>query len=91
MGKRYNWEERLFFAVAWTPKATVQAALSSVPLSLINHTMVNSQNFANWVQWGNDVLVTGNLAIVVCATLGSLLIYWTAPYLLDKSVGVQLL
>lgn len=26
----YTWKERVFFAVAWTPKATVQAALSGV-------------------------------------------------------------
>jgi hypothetical protein len=28
-GFGYNWREKLFYAVAWTPKATVQAALSS--------------------------------------------------------------
>jgi Kef-type K+ transport system membrane component KefB len=27
-GFGYTWRERLFYAVAWTPKATVQAALS---------------------------------------------------------------
>ena len=28
MGFGYNWREKLFYALAWTPKATVQAALS---------------------------------------------------------------
>lgn len=27
-GFGYTWREKLFFALAWTPKATVQAALS---------------------------------------------------------------
>jgi Kef-type K+ transport system membrane component KefB len=27
-GFGYSWREKLFYAVAWTPKATVQAALS---------------------------------------------------------------
>jgi Kef-type K+ transport system membrane component KefB len=26
--RSYNWKEKLFYAIAWTPKATVQAALS---------------------------------------------------------------
>jgi hypothetical protein len=30
-GQGYNWKEKVFFAVAWTPKATVQAALSGAP------------------------------------------------------------
>jgi len=29
-----NWKERLFCIISYTPKATVQAAMGAVPLSL---------------------------------------------------------
>lgn len=83
---RYSWKERLFFAVAWTPKATVQASLSAVPLALINRTMVDSPDYEQWVRWGEDCLATGIFAIIVCATLGTLLVFWFAPILLEKEV-----
>lgn len=91
MGKqRYTWKERLFFAIAWTPKATVQASLSAVPLSLINQTLADSPEYENWVRWGNDILATGIFAIIVCATLGTLFVYWFAPIMLEKSVSYWL-
>ena len=34
-GSNLNWREMLFVAVAWSPKATVQAAIGSVPLDYI--------------------------------------------------------
>jgi solute carrier family 9B (sodium/hydrogen exchanger), member 1/2 len=33
MGFDYTWKEKLFYAIAWTPKATVQAALSGMMMS----------------------------------------------------------
>lgn len=84
--RRYNWKERLFYAVAWTPKATVQASLSAVPLALINSVMKDSPDYAQWQQWGEDCLATGIFAIIVCATLGTLFVFWLAPVLLEKEV-----
>jgi len=66
--KRYNIKEQVFFALAWTPKATVQASLSAVPLLLINEVKQNEPDFAQWQQWGKDILATGIFAIIVCAT-----------------------
>eukprot|EP00879_Flechtneria_rotunda_P028933 GHRR01031174.1.p1 GENE.GHRR01031174.1~~GHRR01031174.1.p1 ORF type:complete len:613 (+),score=115.99 GHRR01031174.1:727-2565(+) len=83
--KRYNWKERLFFAVAWTPKATVQASLSAVPLYLINENLRNSPDFTEWQGWGNDILATGIFTIIICGTLGTLFVYWCAPMLLEQS------
>eukprot|EP00878_Enallax_costatus_P024159 GHUV01025756.1.p1 GENE.GHUV01025756.1~~GHUV01025756.1.p1 ORF type:complete len:597 (+),score=94.95 GHUV01025756.1:384-2174(+) len=84
---RYTWKERLFYSVAWTPKATVQASLSAVPLALINHSMAGHPEYAQYVQWGNDILATGIFAIIICATLGTLFVYWLAPVLLERSVS----
>jgi hypothetical protein len=91
MGKRrYNWKERVFYAVAWTPKATVQASLSAVPLALINSALAGQPDYAQWQKWGDDVLATGIFAIIVCGTFGTLLVYWLAPVLLEKEVCAAL-
>lgn len=81
--RRYNWKERVFYAIAWTPKATVQASLSAVPLALINNNLAGSPDYAQWQRWGEDCLATGIFAIIVCATLGTLLVFWLAPVLLE--------
>lgn len=87
MGKqRYNWKERVFYAIAWTPKATVQASLSAVPLALINNNLADNPDYAQWQRWGEDCLATGIFAIIVCATLGTLLVFWLAPVLLELEV-----
>lgn len=87
MGKaRYSWKERVFYAIAWTPKATVQASLSAVPLALINSALAGSPDYEQWQQWGEDCLATGIFAIIVCATLGTFLVFWLAPVLLEKEV-----
>jgi hypothetical protein len=84
--RRYNWKERVFYAIAWTPKATVQASLSAVPLALINNNLAGSPDYAQWQRWGEDCLATGIFAIIVCATLGTLLVFWLAPVLLELEV-----
>lgn len=53
-----NKKERLFTMMAYTPKATVQAAIGGIPLAL---------NFA----CGETVLTIAVLAIVITATLGA--------------------
>jgi len=46
---------RAFFAVAWTPKATVQAALSGTPLHLVRILKQGSADYEQWVTWGEQV------------------------------------
>ena len=38
-GVGLNFKERLFIALSWIPKATVQAALASVPLDMLLDSM----------------------------------------------------
>ena len=75
--RRLNGKERLFALIAYTPKATVQAALGAVPL-------------AAGVPAGAEILAVSVLAIVVTAPLGMLLIRAVGPRLLgDGGVADQ--
>ena len=59
VGTDMNWRERLFCIIAYLPKATVQAAIGSVPLAL-------------GLPCGSLVLSVAVLAIVITAPLGAL-------------------
>ncbi|HLR21108.1 MAG TPA: cation:proton antiporter [Tissierellaceae bacterium] len=59
MGTNLNWKERLFSIIAYTPKATVQAAIGAVPLSL-------------GVESGDLILAIAVLSIIVTAPLGAI-------------------
>ncbi|KAI8475653.1 MAG: Sodium/hydrogen exchanger family-domain-containing protein [Monoraphidium minutum] len=50
----YPHRSRLFFAVAWTPKATVQAALSGAPLHLVRILKQGAPDYAQWTAWGEE-------------------------------------
>jgi Kef-type K+ transport system membrane component KefB len=83
MGFGYTWREKIFYGIAWTPKATVQAALSAAPLDLIQKLKGGATDYDEWVQWGNDILTTGVFAIIICGTLGVTAIHLFSPKLLQ--------
>ena len=58
IGTNLNRKERLFSMIAYTPKATVQAAIGGIPLSL-------------GLACGDIVLIVAVLAIVITAPLGA--------------------
>ncbi|MBU5488857.1 cation:proton antiporter [Clostridium sp. MSJ-8] len=64
-------KERVFCMIAYTPKATVQAAIGGVPLAM-------------GLSCGNIVLTVAVLAILITATLGAFLIDVTYKKLLCK-------
>ena len=66
-----NRKERLFCMIAYIPKATVQAAIGSIPLSL-------------GLPCGNMVLTVAVLAILITAPLGAFGIDATNKLLLEK-------
>ena len=82
--RAYTWREKLFYAAAWTPKATVQASLSAVPLTMITAKYSGQPDFAEWELWGQEILTAGVFAIIVCGTLGTLAVFALAPVLLHK-------
>ena len=64
-------KERLFCMIAYIPKATVQAAIGGIPLSL-------------GLSCGNIVLTAAILSILITAPLGAFLIDLTYKRLLTK-------
>ncbi|MEG2441023.1 MAG: cation:proton antiporter [Acetivibrio sp.] len=64
-------KERLFCMIAYTPKATVQAAIGGVPLAM-------------GLDCGNIVLTVAVLAILITAPLGAFLIDFSYKKLLSK-------
>lgn len=71
LGTRLNWKERVFCILAYLPKATVQAAIGSVPLAM-------------GLSCGQIVLSVAVLAILITAPLGALGMDLTYKKLLSK-------
>ena len=69
LGTDLNWKERLFCVISYIPKATVQAAMGAVPLSL-------------GVESGDIILAIAVLSILITAPLGAIGINLTAKKLL---------
>ena len=70
-GTKLKLKERVFCMLAYTPKATVQAAIGGVPLSM-------------GLACGNTVLTVAVLAIIITAPLGAFAIDMTYRKLLKK-------
>ncbi len=71
--KQFNWKERLFCVLAYLPKATVQAAIGSIPL-------------AAGVEAGSIILAVAVLAILITAPIGAIAIKYTENILLEDDV-----
>ena len=72
LGTSLKWKERLFAVIAYTPRATVQAAIGGIPLAM---------GFA----CGDTVLTVAVLAIVLTAPMGAFAIDLCYKRLLKKS------
>lgn len=71
IGTRLEKRERLFCVLAYLPKATVQAAIGSVPLAL-------------GLPCGQIVLSVAVLSILITAPLGAMAMDWSYRRLLDR-------
>lgn len=72
LGTNLNWRERLFCVIAYMPKATVQAAIGAVPLSM-------------GVKSGEVILAIAVLSILITAPLGAIGIKLSAERLLSTN------
>lgn len=72
LGTKLNQKERFFCMFAYTPKATVQAAIGGVPLAM-------------GLACGNMVLTVSVISILITAPLGAFFIDWTYKKCLHKN------
>ncbi|XP_074555231.1 sodium/hydrogen exchanger 9B2 [Halichoeres trimaculatus] len=77
----FNLREKIFIAVAWLPKATVQAAIGSKALD-----MARDEGDETLIKFGLDVLTLAVLAILTTAPIGALGIGLAGPRLLARQV-----
>lgn len=73
LGTKLTWKERFFCVIAYMPKATVQAAIGSVPMSL-------------GLPCGKIVLSVAVLAIIITAPLGAFGIDYSYKRLLEEDL-----
>lgn len=80
-----NTKERLFISLVWMPKATVQAVLCSFPLMLAKDVFSpDSEDYDKYVLWGNQIMSTAILSILITAPLGLAFIQCLGPRWLSK-------
>ncbi len=78
-------KERGFIALAWMPKATVQAALCSFPLLQAKEVFSKDDPlFEHYMLWGSQILSTAILSICVTAPLGVISIQSLGQLWLDR-------
>ncbi|KAM4536719.1 sodium/hydrogen exchanger 9B2-like isoform 1-T2 [Odontesthes bonariensis] len=80
----FNLKEKLFIAVAWLPKATIQAAIGSKALDMARET-----GDETLIRFGLDVLTLAVLAILTTAPIGALGIGLAGPRLLARQVKAE--
>lgn len=80
----FTLKEKLFIAVAWLPKATVQAAIGSKALD-----MAREKGDQVLEKYGLDVLTLAVLAILITAPIGALGIGLSGPRLLQLQSPVE--
>ncbi|XP_059482694.1 sodium/hydrogen exchanger 9B2-like [Neocloeon triangulifer] len=78
-------KERLFVAIAWFPKATVQALLGPIALDLARQTGAS----AEVIHLGEQVLTISVLSILVTAPIGAIGIKFSGPRLLNCVIKEQ--
>ncbi|MCU4155569.1 cation:proton antiporter [Carboxylicivirga sp. A043] len=80
LGSALNNKEKLFSVIAYWPKATVQAAIGAVPLTLIEAGKLGNVS----METGQVILAMAVLSIVTTAPLGAIGIKTFGPKLLSK-------
>lgn len=76
---KYNLKEKAFMAIAWIPKATVQAAIGGVILDFAKNEKID-----NYVKAGNQILTTAVISVILCAPVGAILTITFGQKWLDK-------
>ena len=84
-GGNLSMKERMFIALAWLPKATVQAALCSFPLLLVKDTFsIQDESYMKYTEWTEQILSTAISSICITAPLGVISIKFLGKRWLQK-------
>ncbi|XP_014479555.1 PREDICTED: sodium/hydrogen exchanger 9B1-like [Dinoponera quadriceps] len=75
----FTWKERLFVAISWVPKGTLQAALAPMAFERARHEGDPAK-----IELALDVVRISVIAIVFLAPLGAMCMMNTGPFLLNK-------
>ncbi|XP_071571560.1 sodium/hydrogen exchanger 9B1 [Temnothorax nylanderi] len=75
----FTWKERLFVAIAWVPKGTLQAALAPMAFE-----RARKEGDPTKIELALDVVRISVIAIVFLAPLGAIGMMTSGPYLLNK-------
>ncbi|XP_018363833.1 PREDICTED: sodium/hydrogen exchanger 9B1-like isoform X1 [Trachymyrmex cornetzi] len=75
----FTWKERLFIAIAWVPKGTMQAALAPMAFE-----RARKEGDPTKIELALDVVRISVIAIVFLAPLGAIGMMASGPYLLNK-------
>ncbi|CAD7940147.1 unnamed protein product [Amoebophrya sp. A120] len=92
-----SWRERIFIGLAWMPKATVQAALGSVPLDRLHKILETERSQGGGKnsstpevemkvlqEWGEVIVTTAVLSILLTAPIGLLVVSKLGPIMLTR-------
>ena len=86
-------KERVFVALAWLPKATVQAAVGGQALDdakrLVVKDGMSMEDIEHYQDLGLKVLIIAVLAILITAPIGAIAIKLSAPSFLKCSSDIQ--
>jgi solute carrier family 9B (sodium/hydrogen exchanger), member 1/2 len=82
-GSQFTDRERRFVALAWIPKATVQAAIGALALDLARQYDAGPQAEL----YGTQIVTIAVLAILATAPVGALAIAWSGPRWLERAPG----
>lgn len=82
LGNDLNLKERLFIAISWLPKATVQAAIGSVSLDV-----ARQKGFTGQIEelHGIQILTIAVLVILITSPIGAIGIVVAGPRMLHQS------
>ncbi|XP_068754696.1 sodium/hydrogen exchanger 9B2-like isoform X1 [Montipora capricornis] len=82
LGNDLNFKERLFIAISWLPKATVQAAIGSVSLDI-----ARQKGFTGQIEeeYGIQILTIAVLVILITSPIGAIGIVVAGPRMLHRS------
>ena len=80
LGSELNTKEKLFCVIAYWPKATVQAAIGAIPLTMI----MSGEIIGSSAETGNIILSIAVLSIIITAPLGAIGIRITGSKFLSR-------